>query len=122
MSHIQLPNGSPGLGGISTIKDYCGEEGETEVDIDGVKIKVLAPETVMQVREESGLTYEQRVKAIQESAWGRGEAEGLCGKLFGAPRGSEEFEKCVERVSRKLAEGMVKEKREERKSFEKTWD
>lgn len=116
---------------MSTVKEYCEEEGETEVDIGGVKIRVLAPETVMQVMEEPDLTYEQRVKAIQESSWATGEAEGLCGKLFGAPRGSEEFEKCVERVSRRLAEGMVgrttkqsinKERREERISSEKMWD
>ncbi len=92
---------------MSVIGEHC-KQGETEVDIDGVKIKVLAPETVMQVREEPGLTYEQRVKAIQESSWAMGEAEGLCGKLFGATRGSEEFEKCVERVSRRLAEGMIR--------------
>lgn len=116
---------------MSTIKDYCGEEGETEVDIGGVKIKVLAPETVMQVMEDPGLTYEQRVKAIQESAWAQGEATGLCTKLFGTSPGTEEYTGCIERVSRKLAEGMVrktqrqetdKEKREERLSFEKKWD
>ncbi len=93
---------------MSTIKDYCGEEGEREVDIEGVTIKVQAPETVMQVMEKSELSDEQRIMAIKESPWAQGEASGLCSKLFGASQGSKEFDKCVDRVSTKLAEGMVK--------------
>lgn len=93
---------------MSTIKDYCGEEGEIEVDIGGVKVKVQAPETVMQVMEEPGLTYEQRVAAIKDSKWAQNEATGLCTKLFGASPGEKEYADCIERVSRKLAEGMVR--------------
>jgi len=115
---------------MSTIKDYCEEEGLTEVDIGGVIVKVTPDETVMQVREEPGLTYEQRLKATQESSWAQGEARGLCTKLLGTAPGTDEYTKCIERVSRKLAEGMIrktqqqeidKEKREERISSEKMW-
>lgn len=114
---------------MSTIESYCGEQGETEVEIDGVKLKVVAPETVMAVMEGPELTRDQRIKAIQESKWGQNLAKGLCEKLLGVSPGQKEHDSCIERVSRKLAEGMVKnspqeirhEKREERKSFEKMW-
>lgn len=92
---------------MSTIKDYCGEE-LTEVDIEGVKISVMAPETIMQAREEPGLTYDQRVKAIQESTWAQNESAGLCTKLLGLSPDHKEYADCIQRVSRKLAEGMVR--------------
>jgi DNA repair protein RadC len=117
---------------MSTIKDYCEEEGETEVDIDGVKIKVTLDETVMQVREDPGLTDEQKVKAIQESALAQDYAKRLCTKLFVTVPGTDEYSKCVERVSRKFAETLMaieldvrrirKEQREKRISSEKMWD
>lgn len=90
---------------MSVISEQCGE-GEREVDIGGVKIKVMAPESVMQVMEEP-LTREQRITAIQDSSWAQGEATGLCTKLFGVVPGAKEYADCIQRVSRKLAEGMV---------------
>jgi hypothetical protein len=115
---------------MSTIKDYCGED-LTEVDIEGVRIKVLAPETVMQARDEPGLSHDQRVKAIQESTWAQNEAAGLCTKLLGLSPDQKEYAECIQRVSRKLAEGIVgdetkrrldQERREQRMSSEKMWD
>lgn len=115
---------------MSTIKDYCGED-LTEVDIEGVRIKVLAPETVMQVRDEPGLSHDQRVKSIQESKWAQNEAAGLCTKLLGLSPDHKEYAECIQRVSLKLAEGMVgdetkrrldQERRELRMSSEKIWD
>lgn len=117
---------------MSTIKDYCGEEGETEVDIGGVIVKVTPDETVMRVREDSGLSDEQKKKAIQEGVLAQDQAKRLCTRLFGTVPGTEEYDKCVERVSRNFAENLMaieldvrrirKEDREKRKSFEKTWD
>ena len=116
---------------MSTIKDYCPEEGVTEVDIGGVIVKVTPDETVMRVREDPGLTDEQKVKAIQESVMAQDQAKHLCTRLFGTVPGTDEYDKCIERVSRNFAENLMaiemdvrrirKEKREERISSEKTW-
>ncbi|MFH0904248.1 MAG: JAB domain-containing protein [Methanobacteriota archaeon] len=115
---------------MSTIKDYCGEEGITEVDIGGVKVTL--DETVMRVREDSGLSDEQKKKAIQESVLAQDHAKRLCTKLFGTVPGTDEYDKCVERVSRNFAENLMaieldvrrirKEDREKRISSEKMWD
>lgn len=85
---------------METMGKYCGE-GATVIEIDGMKFTL--PFEVLQIRENADLTYDQRVKAIQESKWGQNEARGLCAKLFG-----QETAECIERVSKKLAEGMVK--------------
>lgn len=85
---------------METMSKYCGE-GVNVIEIDGMKFTL--PYEVMQIREDVELTHDQRVKAIQESRWAQGEARGLCSKLFG-----QETKECIERVSRKLAEGMVR--------------
>lgn len=90
------------MAAMETMSKYCPGSGAAEVDIGGYKIKMEAPNEIMQIRENPDLSYDQRVKAIQESRWAQGEARGLCAKLFG-----QETADCIERVSRKLAEGMV---------------
>lgn len=84
---------------METMQKYCGE-GMAVVEVDGMQFTL--PYEVLQIRENADLTHDQRVKAIQESLWAQNEARGLCGKLFG-----QETPECIERVSRKLAEGMV---------------
>lgn len=85
---------------METMNKYCSG-GYREIDLGGVSVKVEAPGEIMKVMEES-LTHEQRVAAVQESSWARNAARGFCAKLFG-----QETPECIERVSRKLAEGMV---------------
>lgn len=92
---------------MSTIKDYCEEEGETEVDIGGAIVKMTPDETVMRVREDNGLTDEQKVKAIQESTLAQDHAKRVCVSLYDTTPGTDEYDKCVERVSRRLAEGLM---------------
>lgn len=111
---------------MSTIKDYC-DEGENEVDIGGVTIKATPDEMVMRVMEDSELSYDQRVKSVQESKWAQNEAAGLCSKLFGVQPGNTEYSECITRVSKKLAEGMLSktpaiDKRSSRIANEKMWD
>ena len=84
---------------VETMEKYCGE-GVNVIEIDGIKFTL--PFEVLQIRDKPDLTYEQRVRAIQESRWAQGEARGLCAKLF-----DQETPECIERVSKKLAEGMV---------------
>lgn len=84
---------------METMGKYCGE-GASVIEIDGMKFTL--PFEVLQIRENADLTYDQRVKAIQESQWAQDEARSLCTKLF-----CQETPECIERVSRKLAEGMV---------------
>jgi hypothetical protein len=52
--------------------------------------------------------YEEKVRIIAESRWAKNLAEGMCRKLFGVEPGTPEFQKCVERVSRKVAEGVLR--------------
>ncbi len=112
---------------MSTIKDYCSEE-ETEIDIGGTKIRVQPPEAVMQVRDKTGMTHEQKVAAIQDTPWAKNEAICLCTKLLGVSSGNKEYADCIARVSKELAEGMVRsqetdlERRQKRISTEKMWD
>jgi len=102
---------------LEAITDYCGlaPAGEMEnafgeafaphtIEIKGIVISV--PEEIEEILHSNpDLTRDERITAIQESSWAQHEAEGLCEKLFGAT--GSEFDECVERVSRKLAEGMV---------------
>lgn len=88
------------------LDEKCGVERGKEIEVEGVRLRV--PSEVLSVREAPDLTYEQRVSAIQQSRWAQREAEGLCGKLFGTVAGTEDHLKCVDRVSKKLAEGMVR--------------
>jgi hypothetical protein len=55
-----------------------------------------------------GVPYEEKVRIIAESRWAKNLAEGMCKKLFGAEPGTPEFQRCVERVSRKVAEGVLR--------------
>lgn len=90
---------------MSVIEEQCGTG--QEIDIEGVKIKIAPPEEVVQVMAEE-LTYDQRVQAIQESSWAQNEAAGLCTKLFGVSPEDEGYAGCIQKVSRKLAEGVVR--------------
>jgi len=94
---------------LDTLKEHCGgrEQGETEVDIGGVIVKVTPDETVMRVREDSRLSDEQKKKAIQESAMAQDHAKRVCTRLFGTVPGTDEYEKCVERVSSNLARSLM---------------
>lgn len=94
---------------MSTIQDYCGEPGEKEIDIGGVKIKVHEPESVMQVNEDPEMSREQKVKAVHDSKWSQDEAAGLCSKLMGLTPGAKEYTDCIERVSLTIAEGLISE-------------
>lgn len=90
---------------MSVIEEQCGTG--QEIDIEGVKIRVAPPEEVIQVMAEE-LTFDQRVQAIQESTWAQNEAKGLCEKLFGVSPEDEGYAGCIQKVSRKLAEGVVR--------------
>lgn len=112
---------------MSTIKNYCDDEGENEIDIGGVTIKATPDEMIMRVMEDPELSYDQRVKSVQESKWAQNEASGLCSKLFGVQPGNTEYSECITRVSKKLAEGMLSktpaiDKRSSRIANEKKFD
>lgn len=92
------------------------------IDLIGKKCKVTFPErkvvelfgatvTVPPKVAEIGsgnpeLTREERMKAIMETAWARGWAEGMC-KLVSPEQVGKEREACIERMSRTLAERVV---------------
>lgn len=82
-----------GEGGIARITEL-----DTTVRVPGEVLKVASsnPE----------LTRAERVKAISESEWARGWGEGMC-RLVAPGLVGEEREKCVERMSRILAERVI---------------
>ena len=91
------------------VADYCGlaptGEGEVRmVEVGGMRIEV--PEEIEEIaHSDPELTEAERIRAIKESSWAQHEAGGLCEKLFGAT--GNELESCIDRVSTKLAEGML---------------
>ena len=54
------------------------------------------------------LPFEEKVKVVAESRWAQNLAKGICHKFVGLEPDTEEYRKCVERVSRKVAEGVVR--------------
>ncbi|MBW2561195.1 MAG: hypothetical protein JRE40_10140 [Deltaproteobacteria bacterium] len=54
-----------------------------------------------------GVTREQAVEIVAGTDWAQGLARGMCSKLFGVAPGTAEYEACVRRVSRKVAEGVL---------------
>ncbi len=93
---------------LVTIRDYCTEPGKlvTDIVIGGIKLEIPIPEEIIKIRADRTLTEEQRTNKIIESAWAQGEAARLCAEFLGA--GGKRHTECIERVSRKLAEGMVR--------------
>ena len=82
---------------VETMGKYCTET--NVVEIDGRQYTL--PYEVMQIRENGDMTYDQRVQAIKESKWAINEARGLCALI------GEATPECIEKVSKKLAVGMV---------------
>jgi hypothetical protein len=54
------------------------------------------------------LPFEEKVRVVAESRWAQNLAKGICHKFVGLEPDTEEYRKCVERVSRKVAEGVVR--------------
>ncbi|NIA12036.1 MAG: hypothetical protein GWP10_20520 [Nitrospiraceae bacterium] len=88
-----------------TLAEYCGGSG-VPVDIGNMSVSA-SPEVMEIVRSNPTLTREQRITAIAESDWGKSTAAGMCTKLFGAKKGSGEYDQCVSNVARRLAKGMI---------------
>jgi len=88
---------------------HCGDRKVKLIPISGEQSVLVNIPNPSPDPDEGGekLTEEERVKAIEESPWARGEAQGLCSKLFGVEPEAPEYESCVKRVAHKLAVGMV---------------
>jgi hypothetical protein len=65
------------------------------------------PEEAVAVPKE--LPWEERVRIVAESRWAQNLAKGICHKFVGLTPDTTEYRKCVENVSRKVAEGVLKE-------------
>lgn len=55
-----------------------------------------------------GVTFEEAVAVVEGTSWAKGLAEGMCVKLAGLTPGTAEYRVCLRRVSRKVAEGLLK--------------
>lgn len=93
---------------METMQKYCTEPGKlvTDIVIGGIKLEIPIPEEIIKIRADRTLTEEQRTNKIMESEWAQREATRLCTELLGADE--KRYAECSERVSRKLAEGMVR--------------
>lgn len=92
------------MAAMETMQKYCGEgKLVTDIVIGGIKLEITIPEEIIKIRADRTLTEEERTNKIMESAWAHEEARSLCARLLG-----QDTEECIGRVSRKLAEGMVK--------------
>jgi len=54
------------------------------------------------------LPFEEKVRIIAESKWAKNLAHGICTKLIGLEKGTKEYDECIVKVSRKVAEGVLK--------------
>lgn len=87
------------------IGEKCSVPHGKTVELYGATVTV--PSEVMSIGSSNPeLTREQRIKAITETAWARGWAEGMC-KLVSPELVGREREACIERMSRTLAERVV---------------
>ena len=95
---------------MSTIKDYCGDEGKytTDIILGGTKLEIEIPPDIIEIREDRTITEEQRTQKIKESPWAQNKANELCAEFMPA-----RSYKCIERITTKLAEGMVSKARQE---------
>lgn len=96
------------MAAMETMSKYCTEPGKlvTDIVIGGIKLEIPIPEEIIKIRADRTLTEEQRTNEIIESEWAHGEATRLCTELLGAD--GKRHAECIARVSRKLAEGMVR--------------
>lgn len=90
---------------MSTIQQYCGEEGKLTIDIilAGNRLKIDVPQDIIDIRSNLSIPEDQKTKRIKESTWAQNKAKELCEELM--PNGSTE---CIERITTKLATGMIR--------------
>jgi len=55
-----------------------------------------------------GVTYDEAVEVVKGTEWAQGLAKGMCTKMFGATPGTPEYDRCVARVSDRVARGVLK--------------
>lgn len=105
---------------MAEVSEECKLALKAAMDLIGEKCKVTFPKTLelfgatvtvpSEVAEIGSsnpeLTREERLKAISETAWARGWAEGMC-KLVSPELVGKEREACIERMARTLAERVV---------------
>jgi len=92
---------------LELIQEKCGIPRTRRVRIRELSAEVTVPPEIDKIAKSNPeLTYEQRIKAIAESEWAKGWAEGMC-NLVAPELTGEEKEKCVERMARILATRVV---------------
>lgn len=105
---------------MSEVSEDCKLALKAALELIGEKCKVTFPKTIelhgakvtvpLEVAEIGSrnpkLTQEERIKAISETAWAQGWAEGMC-TLVSPGLAGKEREACIERMARTLAERVV---------------
>jgi len=93
---------------LELLEEKCGLKiGGKVARFEELKMSVRAPPEVVEIASSNPeLTREERIKAIAESEWGRGWAEGMVGLVSPELAGAER-EETVKRLSRTLAERVV---------------
>jgi len=89
---------------LELIEEKCGIKiGGKTVRISEVEATLKVPEKVEEIAATNPeMTREEKVKAISDSAWAKGYAEGVCRWVTGEAK-----PECVERLSRQVAERVV---------------
>ena len=95
---------------LELIKEKCGvafETGGKVVRLEEVGATVTVPPDVAQIASDNPeLTREQRIAAIEDTAWAQNWAGGMC-RLVAPELGGDERTRCITRLAHKLAERVV---------------
>lgn len=98
------------MAALDTLKKYCGPgKEETEIEIAGLKFKVLLPEEEIKIiRERPELTTEEKIEAVKATDWARNLVKGWLRSLmpFLTP-GTPDYEKAYESMLEKVARGLA---------------
>lgn len=88
---------------MSVVREQCGEG--TELDSG---VMVPPPREVMMVREDKGLSQEEKIEEVEKSLWARRLSEGWVKAVMSYLKpGTEEYDRAVESMAHKVAVGLV---------------
>jgi len=72
-----------------------------------INLEQEAKEKIGEIKIDHAISRKEAIEVIARSKWGRNWGMGIC-RLAGLEEGTPEFERCVERLSHRVAEKVVR--------------